>query len=189
MALFWLNKESFFNDAVVPSNSSVNLTVEADPWLCSLDASLHRSGDVYPNAVAVRLGPLPVAAGAHFRDPVRLVDCESDAKFTKEITLAKVNQSVAWSDAAGPSPLADRIDHRHVDLDINTESISKKLPSLKRIDKLSQIVKENQLKIEAGGLFHFSRASLLTIVTTVVTTLLVTKEILSRSVEACPSKG
>ncbi|OQV23408.1 hypothetical protein BV898_02852, partial [Hypsibius exemplaris] len=108
MALFWLNKESFFNDAVVPSNSSVNLTVEADPcyalwmhrcigratfipmqllfdWALFLSQQVHISGILFVWWTVKAMRSL-----------------------RKEITLAKVNQSVAWSDAAGPSPLADR---------------------------------------------------------------------------------
>ncbi|OQV13734.1 hypothetical protein BV898_12049 [Hypsibius exemplaris] len=68
---------------------------------------------------------------------------------------------------------------------VTKEEISADLTALQeKVNKLSLIVKENPLTIEAGGLFQFSRTSLVTIVTTVVTALLLTKEILNRSMPA-----
>ncbi|OWA52759.1 hypothetical protein BV898_17202 [Hypsibius exemplaris] len=52
---------------------------------------------------------------------------------------------------------------------------------LKQIMTFSRIVEKSPLTIEVGGLFNFSRTSLVTILTSVVTTLLLTKEILKRS--------
>ncbi|OWA52760.1 hypothetical protein BV898_17203 [Hypsibius exemplaris] len=47
------------------------------------------------------------------------------------------------------------------------------------LKELSVIIERNPLTIEAGGIFGFSRTALVTIVTTVATTLLVAKEILT----------
>ncbi|OWA55466.1 hypothetical protein BV898_19853 [Hypsibius exemplaris] len=64
--------------------------------------------------------------------------------------------------------------------EVSKEPLSKEVAE--KLTALSCFVVKNPLTIEAGGLFNFSRALLVTVMTTVVTTLLLSKEILNRSV-------